>query len=526
MVFFYMGFEHSVVNMFLFPFGLMLGGKFSLGDYFVWNEIPTVLGNLVGGMTFMGVTLYATHVRTAPTRQPGQRGRARSGRAGRLRRPALRQGSQGRQPGLSRGRIPEEPLLSAKGVAVALADGIGSSDVSHVASESAVKAFLDRLLLHLGRVVGGNPSSACSRHQFLAPLADAAKRVALRYGQRLRRDVQRPHPQVADGAPLPRRRHADLSAGGRGARAADHRSPRPRRGEPAISSRALGAARAWRSTTQLHVEVGDVFVLTTDGVYEHVIGRDRFIADPRVAADLDAAARAIVRQASQRGSHDNLTVQIVRIDELPRHDPGEILAAATDLPPPPLLDPRAVLDGYRVVRELHASHRSHVYLATDRAGGAIVALKMPSIDLHDDPAHLERFLMEEWIARRIDSAHVLKPHPQDRRRSHLYVAMEYVEGRTLAQWMIDNPGTGPRDRARHRRADRQGPAGFPSPRDAAPGPAARERHDRHDRNGEDHRLRRDPRGRHCRDGARRREREDITGHRAVHRPRVLSRRSR
>lgn len=68
LVFFYMGFEHSVVNMFLFPSGLMLGGKFTLYDYFMWNEIPTVLGNVVGGITFVGLTLYSTHVRTAPKR--------------------------------------------------------------------------------------------------------------------------------------------------------------------------------------------------------------------------------------------------------------------------------------------------------------------------------------------------------------------------------------------------------------------------------------------------------------------------
>ena len=68
MVFFYMGFEHSVVNMFLFPSGLMLGGHFTVMDYLVWNEIPTVVGNLVGGLTFVGLTLYSTHVRTAPKR--------------------------------------------------------------------------------------------------------------------------------------------------------------------------------------------------------------------------------------------------------------------------------------------------------------------------------------------------------------------------------------------------------------------------------------------------------------------------
>ena len=68
MLFFYMVFEHSIVNMFLFPSGLFLGAKFSWLDYFIWNEIPTVLGNLAGGLAFTGLTLYATHVRTAPKR--------------------------------------------------------------------------------------------------------------------------------------------------------------------------------------------------------------------------------------------------------------------------------------------------------------------------------------------------------------------------------------------------------------------------------------------------------------------------
>ena len=70
MLFFYMGFEHSIVNMYLFPSGLMLGGKFSIMDYMMWNEIPTVVGNLVGGLTFVGLTLYSTHVRTGAKRTP------------------------------------------------------------------------------------------------------------------------------------------------------------------------------------------------------------------------------------------------------------------------------------------------------------------------------------------------------------------------------------------------------------------------------------------------------------------------
>lgn len=68
MLFFYMVFEHSIVNMFLFPSGLLLGAHFNFMDYLIWNEIPTVLGNLVGGLSFTGLTLYATHIKTQPKR--------------------------------------------------------------------------------------------------------------------------------------------------------------------------------------------------------------------------------------------------------------------------------------------------------------------------------------------------------------------------------------------------------------------------------------------------------------------------
>ena len=67
MLFFFMGFEHSIVNMFLFPSGLLLGADFTISDYLIWNEIPTVLGNLVGGLVFTAIPLYMTYARgTSP----------------------------------------------------------------------------------------------------------------------------------------------------------------------------------------------------------------------------------------------------------------------------------------------------------------------------------------------------------------------------------------------------------------------------------------------------------------------------
>ena len=98
-----------------------------------------------------------------------------------------------------------------------------------------------------------------------------------------------------------------------------------------------------------------------------------------------------------------------------------------------------VFDGYTIVRELSASSRSHVYLATDNETNTPVVIKTPSMDLQDDKAYLERFLLEEWIAKRITHAHVLKSYLPMRERNYLYVVTEFIEGQTLTQWMIDNP---------------------------------------------------------------------------------------
>ena len=61
LTFFAQGFEHSVVNMFVIPTGMMLGAKVSVYQWWAWNQIPVTLGNLVGGFFFTGLALYATY---------------------------------------------------------------------------------------------------------------------------------------------------------------------------------------------------------------------------------------------------------------------------------------------------------------------------------------------------------------------------------------------------------------------------------------------------------------------------------
>jgi serine/threonine protein kinase len=198
-----------------------------------------------------------------------------------------------------------------------------------------------------------------------------------------------------------------------------------------------------KSKKALAIEKGDMFFFATDGVHEFVSPQSVLLAINEHHGDLNTAARTIVSAAFENGSADNLTAQIVRIEELPERNTGEIQQQLIELPLPPELKPRMTFDGYTVIRDIHISSRSHVYLALDPTEdgepATPVVIKTPSIDLQADPAYLERFLLEDWIARRINNAHVVKPSAQTRKRNYLYTVTEYIDGQTLAQWMIDNP---------------------------------------------------------------------------------------
>jgi serine/threonine protein phosphatase PrpC/predicted Ser/Thr protein kinase len=337
--------------------------------------------------------------------------------------------------------IPEEPLLAAKGIAVALADGISSSDVSQLASESSVKGFFEdyysspeswsvktsvqRVLRAMNSWLYAQTRGGPFRYEidrgyvctFCALVLKSTTAHLFHVGDaRVYRLFDNSLEQLTE----------------------DHRLWMSR--DKSYLSRALGM----RDLIDIDyytfaLEIGDVYVMATDGVYEFVA--EAFMAKTiqRNLDNLDLAAKLIVDEALQRGSDDNLTIQIVRVDGVPQHNIDELHEQASALPFPPVLQPRMDFDGYRIVRELHNSNRSHVYLAVDSQTNQQVVLKTPSVDLRDNAAYLERFLMEEWVARRIDNVHVLKPCEQTRKRNYLYITTEFIEGQTLTQWMTDNP---------------------------------------------------------------------------------------
>lgn len=338
-------------------------------------------------------------------------------------------------------KLPRDPLLATKGIAIALADGISSSDVSQIASQAAVtsvledyyctseawsvKTSVEKVLVATNSWLHAQSRQGQHRYDpdrgYVCTLSSMVIKSATAYLF---------HVGDARIYQLRERRLEQLTS--------DHRLWVSR--ETSYLSRALGMNQQVDiDFRKLQLETGDLFMLATDGVYEHVDANFVFDAIDAHADDLDLAARLIVGEALRRGSADNLTVQLVRVDALPAPDAGETLRKLSDLPPAPMLAARMEFDGYTILREVRASSRSHIYLAQDKESGELQILKTPSVDLQGDPAYLESLLMEEWIARRISNAHVLKASAQTRKRNYLYVATEFIEGQTLAQWMRDNP---------------------------------------------------------------------------------------
>lgn len=336
--------------------------------------------------------------------------------------------------------IPREPQLSAKGIAVALADGISSSQVSQEAAQSAVTGFMEDYYCtadawsvkksseHVLTAVNSwlHSQTQHSQHRY-----DRERGYVCTFSALVIKSTTAHLFHVGD-ARIYRLRGEQFEQ-----LTEDHRVWIS--SQQSYLARALGMDRKVEiDYLALQLEAGDLFLLATDGVYEHT---DAPCVRAAIAAapDLDTAARVIADEALARGSGDNLTVQLVRIDELPAPEANEVYRQLSDLPCPPLLDARDSFDGYQIVRVIKSGSRSHIYLAVDQASGERVVIKTPSVDMQASPAALERFLLEEWIARRINSPHVLKPCSQTRQRHYIYVVTEYIEGQTLAQWLIDNP---------------------------------------------------------------------------------------
>ncbi|MAD46607.1 MAG: protein kinase [Oceanospirillaceae bacterium] len=337
--------------------------------------------------------------------------------------------------------IPDDYLLSSKGIALALADGISSSAVSQEASATVISSFLSDYYC---------TSEAWSVKKSALQVLKACNSWLYAQSRRseFRSDMNRGYVCTFSGLVIKSTTahlfHAGdarvflLQEGQLQQLTTEHRYYASE--HDSYLTRAMGMAQQLELDYQaMTIGCHDTFILATDGVCEFITPDAMAAIIHNHSDNLQTAAERIITSALDNGSDDNLTVQIVRIDQLPAASADDIHQRLTELPFPPELKPRDSFDGYTILRKVHSSPRSHVYLGEDSASGDAVIIKTPSGELKDNTAYLERFLMEEWIARRIDNAHVLKPVKSNRPCHYLYVATEFIDGITLAQWMRDKP---------------------------------------------------------------------------------------
>ena len=335
--------------------------------------------------------------------------------------------------------IPNEPLLSSKGIVLAMADGISSSQVSQIASQTAVSGFLEdyyctsdswSVKTSVQKVVKSINSWLCAQTCNSPYRFERDKGYICTFSALVLKSNTAHLFHSGDT------RIYRLSGNSLEPLTKDHRrvvSP-----EVSYLTRALGIEQSFEIDYQTQpIEQGDVFVLATDGVYEF-IDTVQIVEAIHYAKSLDCAATRIIQQALDAGSDDNLSVQVVRIEHVPDYELHEV-QQMTKLPLPPELTARMIFDGYEIIREIYISSRSHVFLALDLDNQQSVVIKIPSTELRNDSQYLERFMLEEWIAKRVNNPHVAKAIKPTRQRHYLYLVSEYIEGISLHQWMIDNP---------------------------------------------------------------------------------------
>jgi len=340
--------------------------------------------------------------------------------------------------------VPEGQALSNKGIAIALADGISTSRLGATASETAVKSFLTDYyatpdswsVQNSGeRVISATNSWMQAQNARNRPREEGADREAdaliCTFSALLLKSRSAHIFHIGDA------QIARISGNSLEPLTEAHRVSLG--GGQSYLGRAMGVNRTVEIDYRLvPLQPGDIFILATDGVYEFLNGSET-VETIRGADDLDDAAKALAERAHAKGSGDNLTVQIVRVDALPSGQIDDLVGQDLHLPVPPELKAGDEFEGYRVIRQIHSGSRSHLYLAQDEASGDMVALKVPSTEHAQNEAELSALLLEDWVMRRLSHQNVLGAVRHQRPRKHLYAVAHYIEGQTLDEWMHDHP---------------------------------------------------------------------------------------
>ncbi|HIL69186.1 MAG TPA: serine/threonine-protein phosphatase, partial [Verrucomicrobia bacterium] len=299
-------------------------------------------------------------------------------------------------------RIPKDDLLATKGLASIISDGVSSAEAGGEAAEICVQGFLADYF--------STPDSwqvKTSAHRILASLngwlhCKSQSFSDLHKGYLCAMSLLIIKSRTAHIFHVGDTRVYRLKDGMMDLLTQDHQTW--------VSNKTRYLTRAMGMNLHLDMDYrkldihnGDIFFLSTDGIHDylketqikHLIYANR--------NDLDQGCADILKAALQNGSPDNLSCQLIYVDQLHESDPKDIYAELGSLPFPPDLQPGMILDGYEVERILSTNARSQLYLVFDPENGDHAVMKTPSTRFNDDPAYIERFIMEEWIGKRMEN---------------------------------------------------------------------------------------------------------------------------
>lgn len=328
--------------------------------------------------------------------------------------------------------LPEGHVLKQKGIACVIADGIGSSNVSHLAAETAVGSFLSDYYstsdawstqTSAERVIRATNSWLYAQTQQSQGRFDKDRGYVCTLSALILKQQQAHVFHVGDSRIYRIRDHEiELLTH-------DHRVWLSSREH--YLSRALGAGyRIEIDYRNIELKEKDIFLLMTDGVYEFVTDQqllDLILVD----ADLNQLAKAFVEKALEQGSDDNLSLQVIHVEQLPELNQFHI---QQDYVFPQQLSKGEVFEGYVIDKILHQNHRSCLYLAHDTQQQPLV-IKTLGVDLQQDKNAVEQFQLEDWVSKRLKHDNLMQCYPHNTEKKYLFQCYEYLQGETLAQWL-------------------------------------------------------------------------------------------
>jgi len=192
------------------------------------------------------------------------------------------------------------------------------------------------------------------------------------------------------------------------------------------------------------LQQGDVFLLSSDGVHDYLT--NNWLSDGLLTISqekcsveqLEGVGQKICYDALHKGSNDNLTCLLIKVESLPNSDINELFKQTINLTIPPALSVGNEIDYFKIDKVIHQGARSHVYLATEQRTNKQQILKMPSLNFVDDSAYLKGFCKEQWVGQRLNQKSIMKILPALNVSSFLYHICEPIEGITLRNWMDNN----------------------------------------------------------------------------------------